>query len=447
MAANVYDLPADFPERLRSLREARYLTQGDLAGRSGLAARSIHELESGRRKRALAKTVMLIAEALDVSVADLINGVDTPVDGVGDLSTEEAVAGGTPGDARLVRPPRFRRIARIVVPAVLLALAFGVGLLLRGPDDAGVVGVDEQTGVLSMRDPRSGRLLWSRRFPDRILACRPSPAEAGVILVGLGAETHEGGRLVAVHAEDGRDLWSVSPDPELAEADFGLDAVSGGGFSCLEILPADLDGDGVREVVAYFRHSRWFPGAVCVVSAGGALESTYFNRGHLYGIVAADIDADGRDELVCAGTNNAPAYNGPTVFLLDVDHRTGAAVDLDTSPGCAVEDSSLVRIVIPNLPADAVARIQPGGRAQAQRPGTHLVDDGVGLRVDVGFPEAGMYVLTLDSELRPLSLGLSDALRANYAAAGVDDASWRTAWVNAHVRFENGTPVSSSAMP
>lgn len=454
MSANVYDLPADFPERLRTLREECYLTQADLAERAGLTARSIHELESGRRKRALAKTIMLTAEALEVTVGDLLNGVEEH-DEAGDETPEQAVGEAvgekpetSPAQTGTKRPPGFPRWAPRLAAAAAVLAAVGVAVIMSGGSDvAGVLGVDQEASVITMRDPGSGQVRWRREFSDRIRVVHPSPAGANALLVGLAGESYDGGGLVALDTRDGSDLWSARPDLAMAGRVYGAESVAGGGFACEEVLTADLRGDGIPEIVAYFHHSRWFPAAVCIITADGRLESTYYNRGHLYGIIAADLDGDGRDEIVCAGTNNALKYNGPTVFVLDDVHRTGAAVDPETSPGCTVADSSLVRIVIPNLPADVLAGIDPGCRAQAQNPGTHLQKGAVGLQMDVGCAAVGMYVIALDADLRPLTIGISDALRTRYAQAGVDDTAWRRSWVNAHLRFEYGLQVASPRLP
>ncbi|MEU2335484.1 AAA family ATPase [Streptomyces sp. NPDC013172] len=55
---------------LRNLRRAAGLTQEDLAERAGLAARSIRDLERGRRERPQRRTVELLVSALELTEAD-----------------------------------------------------------------------------------------------------------------------------------------------------------------------------------------------------------------------------------------------------------------------------------------------------------------------------------------------------------------------------------------
>ena len=66
------------PERLREFRHAKNLSKSDLAERSGLSFRTIHDLERGRRSRVLEKTLSLLADALGVTYDELLHGKPDP---------------------------------------------------------------------------------------------------------------------------------------------------------------------------------------------------------------------------------------------------------------------------------------------------------------------------------------------------------------------------------
>ncbi len=55
---------------LKELRENRYLSQEDLAGKSGMTVGTINRLENGRQKPRLG-TIRKLAEALGVDPADI----------------------------------------------------------------------------------------------------------------------------------------------------------------------------------------------------------------------------------------------------------------------------------------------------------------------------------------------------------------------------------------
>ncbi len=77
-----------------------------------------------------------------------------------------------------------------------------------------------------------------------------------------------------------------------------------------------------------FVHGLYHPTALCLVDRNGVMRAQYAHKGHLRNVITADLDADGKDELVAAGVNNAPAYNGPTLVLLDEDHEPATALTL-----------------------------------------------------------------------------------------------------------------------
>ena len=52
-------------ERLRAIREARFMTQGELAAKAGLTNATVSRLERGRRRPRLS-TIRRLAEALGV---------------------------------------------------------------------------------------------------------------------------------------------------------------------------------------------------------------------------------------------------------------------------------------------------------------------------------------------------------------------------------------------
>ena len=66
---------AVFPARLRSAREYRGLTQGELATRSGLQPSAISHFETGTRKPSF-DNLHLLADTLDVTIDYLLGRVE-----------------------------------------------------------------------------------------------------------------------------------------------------------------------------------------------------------------------------------------------------------------------------------------------------------------------------------------------------------------------------------
>ncbi|MDO9693307.1 MAG: helix-turn-helix transcriptional regulator [Candidatus Latescibacteria bacterium] len=459
MAANIVDLPPDFPERLRALREQRYMTQSDLAARAEVATRSVHELESGRRSRALAKTIMLLAEALEVSYAELVTGQPTSpaeltdatpdqVDDQESVTVQEVAADTpptvpTPVTAVVARRPHYVRTVLIT----LLILLGAAGLALTLFDGRRVV-VNESEGIVEVTGKMLGRSIWRRDFSNEIRVWRHAPWDKDVLLLGLAAQHTNGGRLLAVTADKGRTLWEVEPDRNDLALAFDQQYVYSGAYHCRDILDADLDGDGRREVVVHFMHNKWFPSVILVVDHDGRVESQYANRGHVCDLHIADLNTDGKDEVICAGTNNAPEYHGATIFILDDEHRSGAAIDPVTSPGYAAVDASLVRLVFPIWPETVQEALGTHDRLAGFEARTFQRSDGsVGIQANIGYQDDDYFSVDFDAHLHPTFMSISDKLQTKLAHAGTGDHAWDRAWLDGHLRFESGRMAAVTPLP
>lgn len=67
-------LPPGWQERIRTTREARGLSQREVAGRAGLSHAALSKLETGQRPRAEAWALLKIARVLGVSLDWLLSG-------------------------------------------------------------------------------------------------------------------------------------------------------------------------------------------------------------------------------------------------------------------------------------------------------------------------------------------------------------------------------------
>jgi hypothetical protein len=310
------------------------------------------------------------------------------------------------------------------------------------------VAVQESEGVVEVADALLGRSLWRRDFSNEIRDWRHAPWDKNVLLIGLAAESTDGGRLLALTTDKGRTLWEVEPDRDALAQAFDQQYVYSGAYYCREILDADLDGDGRRELVVHFMHNKWFPSVILVVDRDGRVESQYANRGHVCDLHVADLNADGKDEVICAGTNNAPEYRGATIFILDDEHRTGAAIDPVTSPGYPAVDSSPVRLVFPIWPEEVQAVLGTSDRLVGFEARTFHRNDGtVGIQANLGYQDDDFFSVDFDARLRPTFMSISDKLQTRLALAGDADHTWDRAWLDGHLRFEEGRMVAPAPLP
>jgi hypothetical protein len=77
-------------------------------------------------------------------------------------------------------------------------------------------------------------------------------------------------------------------------------------FGAAALMVRDIDGDGGLDVLVAANHELFFPSLLVRLDAREGKESaSYVHIGHLLGVLCADTDADGREEVVTFGTNNA----------------------------------------------------------------------------------------------------------------------------------------------
>ena len=215
---------------------------------------------------------------------------------------------------RLRRPLALGGSAALL--ALLLALAFVPVFPWNRPRLARLV-ADGAGGVQALDG--KGRTLWRR-----------DGAEAGrdVALVrlaggGTGAVAVRGGLaeprkvLEVLDGLSGRTVAEMRlPDPVWA----GTAGPGFPGFSSTfvagALLPFDADGDGVDEVAVSLCHVPLYPGATYVCDPGSRrVLVAFYGSGHHYARSAADVDGDGRRELILAGFNNRMGYSGAVVAL------------------------------------------------------------------------------------------------------------------------------------
>jgi len=420
------ELDRDFGARLRVLREGRLLSKTELAHRAGISAKSVGDLEAGKRKRAQENTLMSLAEALGMTFADLM-------------------APGTPVPPRHDAPRRrwpHAWIVAVVIVAVAVAALAGVWSFARSHarwtvDDT----------VVTVRDGVLGIELWSLDAAPNPVHVFPSPWTEEEILVGLSGRTEAGGVLQCRNLATGKILWEVRPDVAAVVRAFGEDIVLSGNFSCTGVHPVDFAGDGEPEALVTYCHSKYYPMCLCTVDREGNLLAQYSHRGHLTGVVVYDLDGDGHQEVLATGTNNAPAYQGATVLILDEQCRHGASVDSLCNPESGEPDSARVRLVLPLYP-EPWASHMPYERLHAVQPQIFRGRGGdLMISVMVGYDPVHRIIVYLDGRLHPRGSdctdGFLETMRAEWPdslwqGTGPADPAWRAAWLATAVRFEAG---------
>lgn len=433
-----------FCEILQRLREERQLTKAELADRAGLTSRTVHDLETGKRECAQEKTLIALATSLDVTVADLLGRND---EAGGDGDYPEA------SDCDR-RPLISRHMGIALLASLLLVLALVWWNLWRF--SCRHAEYDLESHRLIAHDAIFGAEIWSLQSTDRLMFCEPAPWHDEELLIGLGSETRNGGRLLNLERASGDTLWVMAPDLDEVVAAFGEQDVRAANFSCTDFKPFGTGADGAPQIVVRFTHGLYYPALVCRVDRAGRRLNQYANKGHLYGLQEIDLGDDGEPELLVTGTNNAKAYQGATVMLLDREHWAGASIDEQCNPESQVPDSARVRLVLPQFPPPYMQHLG-SIRLQATNPQIHHSPDGdVLISVSVAASATATVIVYLDGELRPLGCDLTDGFASEIRRTWPDslavgtgplDPAWLAEWLAGARRFEAGhrPPVGSGS--
>ena len=232
---------------------------------------------------------------------------------------------------RVFASPRFwRRAAAATVGVVALGTAGSLALRSKRPVPAAV----RVSGSRVVASDASGNDLWSRDFPGE----QPFPV-VGDFLGGRGPQVVVGaGRPGRPAAE--RDLMVLSADGRERERVASVGGVFRTYFPDLAdragpCFPSaiDLDGDRRPELVWITLHQVWYPSVLGAWNphAGLLPGPLLINSGTIHSVDGADLDGDGRNELIVLGIDNPIGWQ-PFVAVVKAQATEAGAYAFGVSP-------------------------------------------------------------------------------------------------------------------
>ena len=124
-------------------------------------------------------------------------------------------------------------------------------------------------------------------------------------------------------ADDGRVKWhfQAGREQQIGKQPFSADYRIGG------VDTADMNQDGKLEVLFYATHYPDYPSQFVILDAAGKELGEYWNPGHFNEFIYADVNDDGRIEIIAGGVNND--YGKAFVLVFDPLNVSGAAPQPD----------------------------------------------------------------------------------------------------------------------
>jgi hypothetical protein len=122
------------------------------------------------------------------------------------------------------------------------------------------------------------------------------------------------------YSDQGKERWRWTPGRELPELAGNPATYRTVAFGVLKPTHNQL----ARIVVSSY-HVPEYPHQIAIVDADGNTVSEYWHSGHLDFLTLADLDGDGREEIIAPGISNG--YRQATLVVLDSDKVFGASTE------------------------------------------------------------------------------------------------------------------------
>ena len=210
------------------------------------------------------------------------------------------------------RVPSRRKRRRLAAGAALTVVAAALLMLVRSawapPAPASVAVV---AGHVIASD-EAGRELWSVPDPAAKVAVAADVlgGDGPEVAVGCTDPEPRGGvqrSWIDILDRRGRPRMRVDPGsnfvatlyPELSNQ-----------VQLTRLIARDVNRDGRAELLSILQHAHWYPSLLSIWSGAreASLQTVLVNSGSINDLSLADVDGDGRDEVVVVGLNNPMGY-------------------------------------------------------------------------------------------------------------------------------------------
>jgi hypothetical protein len=231
------------------------------------------------------------------------------------------------------RPTKPRKDWKIVAAMALLGLVGYFSIRLLAADRRPYSGRLEAATLVILN--AEGKPLWSTSFPDGFwseyyeqgLATRTwfGDLEGNghtdvLLLYHPAANPSSHSTTLICYSDRGQEKWRWTPGQDLPELQ-GTPAI----FTTVGLGVLNKENGKHARIVLASRHSVFYPGQIAMVDSQGKTISEYWHSGNLNHLVLADLDGDGREQIIATGISNG--YRQATLVVLDPDRVYGASTE------------------------------------------------------------------------------------------------------------------------
>jgi hypothetical protein len=228
-----------------------------------------------------------------------------------------------------------RRVLKVAAAIAALSIAGFASIRMLTAHNRPKFGrLDGSTLVIMNAD---GKEVWSKSFPDgftndwyfekdigaRIwLGDLEGKGDTSVLFLYTPASQQSHSSMLICYSDRGKEKWHWTPGRELPEL-----AGSPATFrtAALGVMRA-TDKRPPRIVVSSI-HDLWWPSQIAILDTNGKIISEYWHSGALTYLMLADLDGDGKEEIVATGVSNGYDHQA-TLVVLDADRVAGASSEV-----------------------------------------------------------------------------------------------------------------------
>jgi hypothetical protein len=190
--------------------------------------------------------------------------------------------------------------------------------------------------VLRITDA-GGKELWSKSFPDGFSTDWYYEKGRGIriwfgdlegkghtsvlfsYLSAAGPQSHE--TTLICYSDRGKEKWRWTPGRQLPEL-----AGSPATFRTMAVGVLKATDRRPPRIVVSSQHDPWWPDQIAILDSDGKTISEYWHSGGLSSMVLADLDGDGREEIIAAGVSEYD--HQATLVVLDPERVFGASTEV-----------------------------------------------------------------------------------------------------------------------